>query len=220
MHACRDLSAQPVRAGAALRRRPRAAAPVRKALAGLLLALAALPSAHAQVSGSQFLGQMILVPYNFCPRGWTEANGLLMAINTNQALFSLLGTTYGGNGVTNFALPDLRGRAPIHTGTLLGGGGYALGQFGGNESVTLTPSHLPQHAHTMPASSAAATHAAPGAGRVLGVTQNAGSYVAGTGDTFMGFTGPAGGSTSVDVRSPYLTMRWCIAFEGIFPSQN
>src|ERR671917_614042 len=91
-----------------------------------------------------FLGEIKIVPYNFAPKGWALCNGQLLPINQNQALFALLGTTYGGNGQTTFALPDLRGRTPIHVGS-----GHTLGESGGEQAHTLTISELPQHIHSM-----------------------------------------------------------------------
>src|SRR6188768_3970764 len=96
-----------------------------------------------------FLGQLALVPYNFAPKGWALCNGQLLPINQNQALFSLLGTNFGGDGRVNFALPDLRGRVPIHVGS-----GHTLGERGGEQAHTLTAAELPQHAHVMHATSA------------------------------------------------------------------
>jgi microcystin-dependent protein len=104
-----------------------------------------------------FIGQIMLVPYNFAPRGWAFCNGQLLSIAQNTALFSLLGTTYGGNGQTTFALPDLRGRVPISSGQGPGLGSYDLGQIGGAESVTLTTNQMPAHTHQLPSH----THQAP-----------------------------------------------------------
>src|ERR1700704_1280854 len=98
-----------------------------------------------------FLGMIAIFPYNFAPTGWAFCNGQLLPINQNQALFSLLGTTYGGNGVTDFALPDLRGRVPVHSGQSQGPGlsPYTIGQFGGAENVALTVNELPPHTHAI-----------------------------------------------------------------------
>src|ERR1700738_1866192 len=96
---------------------------------------------------SVFIGQLMLVPYNFAPRGWAFCQGQLMAISQNTALFALLGTTYGGDGQNTFALPDLRGRVPIGTGTDSFGNTYAIGQTGGLEQVTLSTNQIPAHNH-------------------------------------------------------------------------
>src|SRR5215475_4971153 len=100
-----------------------------------------------------FLGQIMLVPYNFAPRGWAFCNGQLLSISQNTALFSLLGTTYGGNGQTTFALPDLRGRVPLSSGQGPGLSNYNLGQSGGQETVTLTGNQMPAHQHAINANS-------------------------------------------------------------------
>ena len=117
-----------------------------------------------------FLGQLMLFGGNFAPRGWALCNGQILAINQNTALFSLLGTTYGGNGQTTFALPDLRGRAPLHAGQGPGLSPYALGQVGGTENVTLLATEMPAHTHAQPATAADETTnrpnaAVPAAGR-------------------------------------------------------
>ena len=195
--------------------------PARQAIVGLLLAAAGVPMAHGQAT-EPFLGQLALLPYTFCPRGWTEANGQLVAISSNTALFSLLGTTYGGDGRTNFALPDLRGRVPLGQGQGPGLSNIQLGEQSGAESVTLMTNQMPMHTHALQVSSQAATHAAPANTRVLAATQNAGSYVAAAPDTTLaaGSVGVSGGGQPFSVRNPYLGMRWCIALQGIFPSRN
>ena len=121
--------------------------PARQAFVGLLLAAAGVPMAHGQAT-EPFLGQLALLPYTFCPRGWTEANGQLVAISSNTALFSLLGTTYGGDGRTNFALPDLRGRVPLGQGQGPGLSNIQLGEQSGAESVTLMTNQMPTRALT------------------------------------------------------------------------
>src|SRR5213080_463015 len=104
-----------------------------------------------------FLAELMIVSFNFAPQGWTLCNGQLLPINQNQALFSLLGTTYGGNGQTTFALPDLRGRVPVHMGQGPGLSSYVEGQVGGTENVTLLANQLPPHGHTVAGASAATT---------------------------------------------------------------
>ena len=195
--------------------------PARQAFVGLLLAAAGVPMAYGQAT-EPFLGQLALLPYNFCPRGWTEASGQLLPINQNDALFSLLGTIYGGDGRTNFALPDLRGRVPLGQGQGPGLSSVQLGERSGQETVTLTVNQMPQHTHALQTSSQPATHAAPAGNRALATTQNAGSYVAAAPDTSLAPTsvGVAGGSQPFSVRNPYLGMRWCIALQGIYPSRN
>ncbi|GAB2476675.1 tail fiber protein [Comamonas humi] len=198
------------------------------ALAAALLGAAA-PAAHAQ--SEPFLGQLMLFGGNFCPRGWANASGQILSIAQNTALFSLLGTTYGGNGQTTFALPDLRGRAPISDGQGPGLSYFDLGQVGGTESTTLTINNMPMHTHqatytaTPNASTAPATNATPAAGQVLAQTQNAGAYANATADTTLGGStgtvtvGVTGGNQPFSIQMPYLSLRWCIALEGVFPSR-
>jgi microcystin-dependent protein len=193
----------------------------RAALAAALLAGAAVaPSVQAQAE--PFIGQLMLVPYNFCPYRWAEASGQLLSIVQNTALFSLIGTYYGGNGQTTFALPDLRGRVPVHVGQGPGLSSIALGEAGGTESVTLLSSNLPAHSHALNATAQPATHAAPATDRALAATQNAGTYTAGPPNTSLvpGSVGLTGNNVPFSVRNPYLGMRWCIALQGIYPSRN
>ncbi|WP_245413472.1 phage tail protein [Mangrovicella endophytica] len=183
----------------------------------LLATIAGTSTASAQAE--PFVGQAMLFGGNFCPRGWANADGSILSIASNTALFSLLGTTYGGNGTSTFALPDLRGRAPIFAGTGPGLSTYALGQIGGQESFTLTTAQMPSHSHVVNATNATADQGGP-QGRYLG---------GGVGDDDVYHNGPAnrtmaadmiaqtGGSQPVQHRGPYLAMTWCIALEGIYP---
>jgi microcystin-dependent protein len=164
-----------------------------------------------------FLGQIKIVAFNFAPRGWALANGQLLPINQNQALFSLLGTTYGGNGQTTFALPDLQGRMPMHAGA-----GFTLGASAGEETHTLTASEIPGHTHAIGAQTGAAT---PGLGPTVGNTfassptqpyRSGGAPVA-LADASIG---PAGGSQPHDNRQPFLVLNFIVALQGIFPSRN
>jgi microcystin-dependent protein len=164
-----------------------------------------------------FIGEIKLVGFNFAPVGYAACAGQLMSISQNTALFSLLGTSYGGDGVTTFALPDLRGRAALHMGTLAGGGTYVLGQAGGAEQVTLTGAQLSSHTHAMLAqaggtSAAAASGAVPASGGpdLYAVTAGAG----------MSPTGIAGGNQPHDNMAPFLAMNFVIALVGIFPARN
>jgi microcystin-dependent protein len=167
-----------------------------------------------------FLGMLAIYGFNFAPRGWAMCNGQILSIAQNTALFSLLGTTYGGNGQTTFALPDLRGRVPNHQGQGPGLSSYSLGQEGGTETVTLTVNELAQHTHTYtPHASSAPTTKNP-----------SGNYIAATGSPIFGTTNDvgmhadttdiAGGSQPHPILQPYLTLNFCIALEGIFPSRN
>jgi microcystin-dependent protein len=197
-------------------------------VAALTVALSGLLGVHsAQAQASDpYIGQLMMTAANFCPRGWMQANGALLQISQYTALFSLLGTMYGGNGIQTFQLPNLSGRTPIGDGQLMGGmSNYVQGQEGGQESVTITQSQMPMHVHTqnVTATTAIATDSAPGGGRVLAQAQNAGIYATSNGSTTSvasGITGVSGGSQPLDVRNPYLAMRWCIATEGVFPPRN
>ncbi len=191
----------------------------RKAAAAALACSAVLP---AWGQWEPFMGQLALFPYNFCPKNWIEADGQVLPIYQHTALFSLLGTQFGGNGQTTFALPDLRGRVPVGRGQGAGLSNGVLGETGGSEEVTLTTSNLPPHTHGLSASDQAATHAAPSSARALAVTQNAGSYVASAPNTALhaSSVGMTGGGAPVGIRNPYLVMRWCIALQGVYPSRN
>ena len=171
-----------------------------------------------------FLGQIILVPYNFAPRGWAFCNGQILPIAQNTALFALLGTTYGGNGQTTFALPDLRGRVPLGSGQGPGLSNYALGQVGGTETETLTINQLPTHAHPF-APGAIDDDADLGlaANNYLANVANPGQvYRSGTPDTTLGtqMTSTVGGNQPFDILQPYLGLNYCIALQGIFPSRD
>lgn len=162
-----------------------------------------------------FIGEIKLFSFNFAPRFWALCNGQLLAINQNQALFSLLGTTYGGNGTTNFALPNFQGRTPISRGS-----GFVQGQISGVENVTLISTQLPQHNHTMVASSSAPAQRSPSGGYLSTFpTENAYSG-AGTSNTAMNPTGVAGANQGHPNIQPSLVLNFCIALSGIFPSRN
>ena len=164
-----------------------------------------------------FLSEIRIMSFNFPPKGWALCDGQLLPINQNQALFSLLGTTYGGNGTVNFALPDLRSRAPIHVGS-----GHTLGERGGEQAHTLSIAETPQHDHPVNASSNAATTGTPGAGVVLAQSTGAQLYAGATNLVPMDPAAVAsvGGSQPHQNMQPFLTLSFCIALQGIFPSQN
>jgi microcystin-dependent protein len=164
-----------------------------------------------------FLGQLMLVPYNFAPRGWALCNGQILPIAQNTALFSLLGTTYGGNGQTTFALPDLRGRVPISSGQGPGLSSYDLGEVGGVEAVTLNNNEMPAHQHGVNANSGDPNDSSPQNSFPAG----SGSYNTAANTTMnQNMVGISGGSQPHENRQPYLTLNWIIALEGIFPSRN
>jgi microcystin-dependent protein len=152
--------------------------------------------------------------FEFAPKGWALANGQLMPINQNQALFSLLGTTFGGDGRVNFALPDIRGRTPIHVGN-----GHTLGEKGGEQAHTLSISEIPQHVHVLNAASNDAAVDAPG-GNLLATGAN--QYAPAPGNTTLvpSSVGNAGNSQAHLNMQPFLTLSFCIALQGIFPSPN
>jgi microcystin-dependent protein len=166
-----------------------------------------------------YIGQILLVAFNFPPPGWVTCDGSLLSISQNDVLFVLLGTTYGGDGQNTFGVPDLRGRVPVHQGTLTSGGTYAMGQVGGVSSVTLTSGQMPAHTHavaclsgTGAATSASGNFFASSASEVYGVP---GSYIS------MGSqVSTSGSSQSHDNLQPYVAMNYIIATQGIFPSQN
>lgn len=169
----------------------------------------------------QYIGEMMLVPYTFCPNGWADANGQLLSIAQNTALFALIGTVYGGNGQTTFALPDMRGRAPIGQGTAPGLSSYTLGQAGGVESFTITTQNMPAHSHSVRATSAAADKPGPANKYLANDANQFSKYSFGPADGTMAsdMITSTGGGQPVAVRSPYLTMRWCISLQGVFPSR-
>jgi microcystin-dependent protein len=161
-----------------------------------------------------FLSEIRIFSFNYAPKSWAMCNGQFLPINQNQALFSLLGTTYGGNGQTTFALPDLRGAVPIHMGQ-----GFTLGQAGGQAVHTLTSSEMAQHIHFANASGTDGNTVIPG-GTVLG--GGAGMYGGASNLTSLhpATVTNVGGSQAHENRQPYLTLTFCIALIGIFPSQN
>jgi microcystin-dependent protein len=164
-----------------------------------------------------FLAAIFMFGGNFAPRGYALCNGQLMSIAQNTALFSLIGTTYGGDGVQTFGLPDLRGRAPLHMGQGPGLSLYDLGQSGGTESVVLTTGELPSHNHQINVGSAETTNAPSGA-----LPAQNGSYATGspTGQMAANAVAGAGSNQAHPNLQPYLTVNFIIALQGIFPSRN
>jgi microcystin-dependent protein len=164
-----------------------------------------------------FLSEIRLMSFTFAPKGWALCNGQLLPINQNQALFSLLGTTYGGNGSTTFGLPDLRGRVSMHAGS----GHSQIGEKGGEAAHTLTQSELPMHTHLAAASTATqGGHQTPD-NRYLGGGGNVYHPLAPQLTTLRpDSVAVTGGSQPHENRQPYLTLSFCIALQGIFPSPN
>ncbi len=170
-----------------------------------------------------FLGQVILVGFNFAPRGWALCDGQLLPISQNAALFSLLGTTYGGDGRTTFALPDLRGRAPIHQGQGSGLSARTIGSRLGVEEVTLTTNEMPAHTHSLNAFDGLANQQSPV--RTVPATEPTGqtaTYSTQPANSVMSpeAIGTTGGSQAHSNMQPSLTMNYCIALEGVFPPRN
>ena len=167
-----------------------------------------------------FIGQIVIWPVTFAPVGWNFCDGTLLSIAQYDALFNLLGTTYGGDGQSTFAVPDLRGRVPIHVSN-----SYSLGQQGGVESVTLTTNQIPGHGHDYSASTNPVNVASP-ANAVVGATPADGSkgWVLRIGGGSADFAGPAigvaGGGQPHDNMQPYQCVNYIICLEGIYPSQN
>jgi len=161
-----------------------------------------------------FLSEIRIMSFTFAPKGWAMCNGQLLPINQNQALFALLGTTYGGNGQTNFALPDLRGRVPIHVGA-----SHTLGESGGEQAHTVSTAELPQHTHVMNGSSTNADVVSPTDNVVAQSSQLYGPAAQLT-PLDPSSNGSTGGSQAHQNMQPYETLTFCIALQGIFPSPN
>jgi microcystin-dependent protein len=170
-----------------------------------------------------YVGEIRLFPYNFAPLGWLDCNGQLLSIADNETLFVLLGTTYGGDGVNTFALPDLQGRVPIHNGTGLGLSSYVLGQKSGSEGVTLVSSQLPAHTHPTFATTALADSTAPSNTVLLGALSGDTMYTTAPTQALPvngAMVGNMGSNGPHENRMPTLTLRFCISQYGIFPSQS
>ncbi|MCB1560032.1 MAG: phage tail protein [Xanthomonadales bacterium] len=165
-----------------------------------------------------FLAEIRMVGFNFAPRGWAFCDGQILPINQHQSLYSLLGTTYGGDGRTSFALPDLRGRVPIHVDAL-----HAEGQKSGEETHTLTLDEMPQHAHTMAAATGTPVNPGPSpTGKVFADSAPNEVYAApaAPAPAAAGSVGGMGGSQAHDNMQPWLALNFCIALQGLFPSRN
>lgn len=167
-----------------------------------------------------FLSEIRIMSFGFAPKGWAMCNGQLLPINQNQALFSLLGTTFGGDGRVNFALPDLRARTPIHVGS-----GHTLGERGGEPAHTLSIAELPTHTHVASGTSAIADQPTPGSNLlgtvdVTAFTTNVYAPLANPVAMAPQTVGNTGGSQAHLNMQPFLTLTFCIALQGIFPSPN
>jgi microcystin-dependent protein len=169
-----------------------------------------------------FVAEIRIFPFNFAPRGWAWCDGQLLPLSQNTALFSLLGTTYGGDGKSNFALPDLQGRAPMHPGQGAGLSLHDLGETGGSETVSLLESEIPSHSHSTSASTADGTDQSPvgekfatGVGPIV-------QYAAPGALTQLSPNSltPAGGDQPHNNMQPYLTLNFCIALQGVYPPRT
>jgi len=161
-----------------------------------------------------FLAEIRIFGFNFAPRGWAMCDGQILPINQNQSLYSLLGTTYGGDGRTSFALPDLRGRVPIHIGN-----GHVQGQKSGEETHTLGVNEMPGHTHTIQASADASTSQDP-TNNVLAESGQIYKQSSNLVDMVSGTMANAGGGQAHENMQPFLAVNFCIALQGLFPSRN
>lgn len=168
-----------------------------------------------------FVSEIRIFSFNFAPKGWAFCNGQILPISQNTALFSLLGTTYGGNGASNFALPDMQGRTPMHPGQGPGLSLHDLGEMGGSETVTLLESEIPSHSHTLSVASLNSQSTTP-VNNSLGRGNPVRVYTSGSPATAMGANSiaTAGGGLPHNNMMPYLTMSFCIALQGVFPARS
>jgi microcystin-dependent protein len=191
--------------------------------AAAALSLMSLHGVASAQASDPFLGQLMCGAFNFPPKGWARLDGQLLAISQNTALFALLGTNFGGNGQTTFALPDMRGRVLIHDGQGPGLTPRTIGESAGTEEVTLNNAQLPAHTHTVTpqGSNADATLVSPANG-VPPTKARTTLYAPGPGTVPMSpvLTSPAGSNSPVPVMQPYLTVNCFIAVQGVFPSRN
>ena len=164
-----------------------------------------------------FLSEIKIFGFNFPPRGWAQCDGQILPINQNQSLYSLLGTTFGGDGRTSFALPDMRGRAPMHFD-----GTFGLGNKGGEDSHTIAAAEMPAHTHAFQTASAGASQQRNDNPAGFGVLadSNIDLYRTGAGDMSIAGISSAGGGQSHENMQPYTTLNFCIALQGLFPSRN
>lgn len=170
-----------------------------------------------------FVAEIRIFPFNFAPKGWALCNGQLLPISQNTALFSLLGTTYGGDGKSTFALPDLQGRAPMHPGQGPGLSLHDLGETGGSETVTLLESEIPAHSHTLMSNLAPGNRSTP-VGNSIARVAGATPYLPPAGAPLALMSNqaltPAGGNLPHNNLMPYLTFNFCIALQGVFPPRS
>lgn len=170
-------------------------------------------------SQEAYIGDIKLTAITFAQDGWLECNGQMLSISSYTALYSLLGTTYGGNGTTTFALPDLRGRVPIHVGQGASLSNYTLGQTGGVESVALTTSQMPAHTHGVAVSTDKGTTASPSGTYLANTGSFDNEYAASSTETNPAMVQPSGSGSAHENRQPYLTVRYVICVEGLYPTR-
>jgi microcystin-dependent protein len=171
-----------------------------------------------------FVAEIRIFPFNFAPAGWAFCDGQLLPLSQNTALFSLLGTTYGGNGMSNFALPNIQGNAPMHPGQGPGLSLHDLGETGGSETVTLLESEIPSHSHALMATTQPGEDPAPGPSEALGRSIGASLYQTVTNTNLVQMSdsvlAPAGGDQPHNNMMPYLTLNFCIALQGVYPPRT
>jgi|SRR4051812_46258991 microcystin-dependent protein len=171
-----------------------------------------------------FVAEIRIFPFNFAPKGWAFCDGQLLPLSQNTALFSLLGTTYGGNGQSNFALPDMQGNVPMHPGQGPGLSLHDLGEIGGSETVSLLESEIPAHAHALTASSTNSSKPNPAGNALARISSNGTPYAAAAGAPLVPLSGnalaPAGGDQPHNNMQPYLTLSFCIALQGVYPPRG
>ena len=171
-----------------------------------------------------FVAEIRIFPFNFAPKGWAFCDGQILPLSQNTALFSLLGTTYGGDGKSNFALPDMQGNAPMHPGQGPGLSLHDLGETGGSDTVSLLESEIPSHSHALMAENLPATTGTPGPGNGLARAAHANAYQSDTTTNIVQMSdntvAPAGGDQPHNNLQPYLTLNFCIALQGVFPPRT
>ena len=171
-----------------------------------------------------FVAEIRIFPFNFAPKGWAFCDGQILPLSQNTALFSLLGTTYGGDGKSNFALPNMQGNAPMHPGQGPGLSLHDLGETGGSDTVSLLESEIPSHSHGLFANSVAGDTNGPSPQVSMTRSANATAYSATTNSSLVSMSGntlaPAGGDQPHNNMQPYLTLNFCIALQGVYPPRT
>jgi len=171
-----------------------------------------------------FVAEIRIFPFNFAPKGWAFCDGQILPLSQNTALFSLLGTTYGGDGKSNFALPNMQGNAPMHPGQGPGLSLHDLGETGGSDTVSLLESEIPSHSHALMASSTNSSKPGPAGNALARISGGATPYLAPSGAPLANFSdnalAPAGGDQPHNNLQPYLTLNFCIALQGVYPPRT